>query len=380
MSSFEYVTTNGFGSQLAYAAYFGAKPSIYGPYASLRAEDFKQDHLYVYHPKLLKPTLQAISEGELRRNCPQLFCHPRAAKAAVEWARFEVGEANKVSPRQMRSLFGWSPSARVGRSLQSKIPGRVRHWARIKRDPLYREADRLLKMPRYQPTRTTLLGPTLEVQDGLSFILKKQALFDEEVYRFVAVGDPPRILDCGAGIGLSVCYFKKLYPESEITAFEPDPRTYEVLKRNCESWGAPDVRLIPKAVWNCETTIPFLRHENVRGRISEEATGGDAIEVQTCRLRDYLAGVIDLLRLSIEGAEVDVLLDCSDLLGQVQNLIVNYRSIFERPQRLDTLMAVLTKAGFRMNFRSSSASQSPLLYREISGGRDCSLSIFAFRV
>jgi FkbM family methyltransferase len=379
MSSFEYVTTNGFGSQLAYAAYFGAKPSVYGSYATFRVEDFKNDPLYVRHAELLESVIRAISEEELRRNIPQLFCHPREAKAGVEWARFELGEQNKVSPRRMRSLFGWNASARVGRSLQSKIPGRVKHWARIRRDPLYREANRLMTMPRYQPTRTTLLGPTLEVQDGLTFILKKQALFDEEIYRFVAVGDPPRIIDCGAGIGLSVCYFKKLYPECEITAFEPDPRIYEILKRNCDSWGSRGVRLIPRAVWNCETTIAFVRHENIRGRISEGAAGGDAIEVRTCRLRDYLRGRIDLLRISVEGAEVDVLLDCSDLLGQVQNLVVNYRSIFERPQRLDTLMTLLTKAGFRMHFHSWSASRSPLLYREINGSLECKLSIFAFR-
>jgi FkbM family methyltransferase len=379
MSSFEFVTTNAFGSQLTYAAYFGAKPSVYGSYATFRVEDFKNDPLYVRHPELLESVIRALSEEELRRNCPQLFCHPREAKVGVEWARFELGEQNKVSPRRMRSLFGWDAKSRVGRALESKIPGRVKHWARIHRDPLYREANRLMTMPRYQPTRTSLLGPTLEVQDGVTFTLKKQSLFDDEIYRFAAVGAPPRIIDCGSGIGLSVCYFKKLYPECEITAFEPDPGIYEVLKRNCESWGARDVRLIPKAVWNRDTTVAFVRHENIRGRISEGAAGGDAIEVRTCRLRDYLRGRIDLLRLSIEGAEVDVLLDCSDHLGQVENLVVNYRSIFERPQRLDTLMALLTKAGFRMHFRSWSASRSPLFYRELNGSLECKLSIFAFR-
>jgi hypothetical protein len=30
-STFEYVTTNGFGSQITYAAYCGAKVSVFGP-------------------------------------------------------------------------------------------------------------------------------------------------------------------------------------------------------------------------------------------------------------------------------------------------------------------------------------------------------------
>jgi hypothetical protein len=87
----------------------------------------------------------------------------------------------------------------------------------------------------------------------------------------------------------------------------------------------------------------------------------------------------DLLRLNIEGAEVDVLLDCSDLLDQVQHLIVDYHSILENPQRLDTLMGLLTKAGFRMHFRATSESASPLLFREMRGGIDSKLHIFAFR-
>ncbi len=384
MCSFEYVTSNGFGSQLAYAAYFGAKPSVYGPYASFQLEDFKQDHLYVYHPKLLAPALQAISEEQLRRNCPQFFCHPREAKADVEWGRFEVGESNKVSPRKLRSLFGWDLPARVRRSLKSKIPRSVKDRARIYLNPSYgevqRETERLLAMPPNQPTCTTLLGPKIEVQDAPSFVWKKYLLFDQELYRFNSTANAPRIIDCGAGIGLSVGYFKKLYPQSVIIAFEPDPRVYEVLMRNCEAWGAKDVRLIPKAVWTCETTLTFTRQDTFPGRISERVAGGDVLEVQTCRLRDQLSQKTDLLRLNIEGAEVDVLLDCADLLGQVQNLIVDYHSIFENPQRLDTLMGLLTNAGFRMHFRATSDSPSPLLFRTINGGMDSKLQIFAFRV
>ncbi len=384
MSGFEYVTTNCFGSQLAYAAYLGAKPSVYGPYSNYRLEDFSQDPLYVRHPELLEPTIRSISEEELRRNVPRLFCHPREAKADVEWGRFEVGESNKVSPRKMRSLFGWNLSTRVSRSLKSKIPRSFKHRALMYIRPSYgkvqRETARLLAMPPHQPTCTTLLGPKIEVQDAPSFVWKKYLLFDQELYRFNSTANAPRIIDCGAGVGLSVCYFKRLYPKSEITAFEPDPCLYEILKRNCESWGAKDVRLVRKAVWNCESTVTFSREDVFPGRICERAVGNNIHQVQTCRLRDQLSHGIDLLRLNIEGAEVDVLLDCADLLGQVQNLIVDYHSVFGNPQRLDTLMGLLTKAGFRMHFRATSDSSSPLLFRAIHGGVDSKLHIFAFRV
>jgi FkbM family methyltransferase len=382
-SSFEYMATNSYGSQLAYAAYFGAKPSVYGPYAAHREGDFSNDPVLGRDPSLVRIALKSCSEEELRRHRPQLFCHPREAVAAVEWARFELGEANKVSPRKMRSLFQWTVADRVARELEAKTPPRVKHWARMLSEPLYRqqfrETCRLSAMPSYQPATTNLLGRPLEVLDAPRFLENKRAIFDEELYRFTSIEDAPRIIDCGASVGLSVCYFKHLYPKSNIVAFEPDPRVFETLKRNCMSWGAHDIRLIPKAVWTCEATLPFPKAGKASGRIDEGAGGEDVAQVLTCRLRHYLTERVDLLRLDIEGAEVDVLLDCADLLGQVRNLAVDYHSIFKRPQRLDELVALLTRAGFRMHFRAMSQSPSPFLYRSLHGLVESQLHIFAFR-
>src|SRR5262249_46690967 len=208
------------GSQIAYAAYFGAKPSVYGPFAEYRAEDYQNDPLYRRNPRLLPIALRSFSEAELRRHRPQLFCHPHEAVADVAWGRFELGEAHKVSPRQMRSLFGWTVSVRVAHTLQSKTPYRVKHWGRLLVEPSYRaqhfETKRLALMPSFQPTTTNLLGRPFVVRDGPRFVENKAAFFDQQLYRFATTAEVPRIIDCGASIGLSVCYFQQLYPESEI--------------------------------------------------------------------------------------------------------------------------------------------------------------------
>ncbi|MCS7077540.1 MAG: hypothetical protein NZ455_12560, partial [Bacteroidia bacterium] len=62
MNRFEYVTTNAFGSHIAYAAYFGAKVSIYGSYAEFKEEDFRHDPFYSKNPKLLAVALNLTSE------------------------------------------------------------------------------------------------------------------------------------------------------------------------------------------------------------------------------------------------------------------------------------------------------------------------------
>ena len=85
-------------------------------------EDFANDPVIRRNPRLLPVTLKSFSEDELRRHRPQLFCHPREARADVEWGRAELGEANKVSPREMRALFEWSARARMTRKLKAKTP------------------------------------------------------------------------------------------------------------------------------------------------------------------------------------------------------------------------------------------------------------------
>ena len=338
------------------------------------------------NPGLLPVTLKSFSEEELRRHRPQLFCHPKEAQADVESARFELGEANKVSPRKMRALFEWSARARVTRRLMSKTPTKVKHWALMLSQRAYREQiremqqmRRLWDMPRFTPTTVTLLGRSFEVLDVLRFMENKNVLFDRELCRFATTEDAPRIIDCGAGVGLFACYFKHVYPKSSVLAFEADPRVFEVLKRNCESWGAHDVQLIRKAVWTRESTLPFRGDGKWSGRVDEEATGEDVPRVPACRLRDYLTEKVDLLRIDIQGAEVDVLLDCADRLGQIQNLAVDYHSVFNRPQRLDELTGLLARAGFRMHFLATPQSDRPFLYRHVEGGIDAQLHIFAFR-
>src|SRR5207248_650108 len=104
-STFDYMTTNATGSHIAYAAYLGAKVSIYGPYA----ESTKFNHNNV--PEFLPMVEQwewARSEKTVRQYYPELFGHPREAKQRIDWGRYEVGFAHKVPPAELRKLFGWT--------------------------------------------------------------------------------------------------------------------------------------------------------------------------------------------------------------------------------------------------------------------------------
>jgi len=73
-------------------------------------------------------------------------------------------------------------------------------------------------------------------------------IFGDGAYRFDCRRAAPRIVDCGAHIGLSVLYFKRRWPRAQITAFEPSPDTFALLERNVGSNGLADVELVNAAI------------------------------------------------------------------------------------------------------------------------------------
>lgn len=129
-STFEYVTTNGLGSHIAYAATFGAKVSLYGPYPEDRAEDYAADPFFAYNPHLLEPALRNRSEEVMRQHYPELFCHPLEATERVEWGRHQVGNDNRVSPAEMRALFCWRARDLAVSRVRAAIPEPIKRWAR----------------------------------------------------------------------------------------------------------------------------------------------------------------------------------------------------------------------------------------------------------
>jgi hypothetical protein len=69
-----------------------------------------------------------------------------------------------------------------------------------------------------------LMDYTISFCGRASFLYLFEEIFAKASYLFHSDTDRP--LDCGSNIGMSVLFFKKLYPAARITAFEPDPRTY----------------------------------------------------------------------------------------------------------------------------------------------------------
>lgn len=256
----------------------------------------------------------------------------------------------------------------------------AKHFLRPEHRKFASEYRRLRAMPRNAPAISRLLGGELELVDGRSFLTSYAEIFQRRIYDFRTSNPHPLILDCGANIGLAAIFFKTLFPDSQVIAFEPDLRIFEILQRNLQRFGLTSIQLHRKAVWTREGETDFFPQGGEAGRIAKLGDEKDSIRVPTVRLKDWLDRPVDFLKMDIEGAESDVLADCRNELKNVEHLFVEYHSHLRERQRLHELLQVLQEAGFRYHVKEAFTSANPYLHRKLNVGMDLQLNIFGYRV
>ena len=199
----------------------------------------------------------------------------------------------------------------------------------------------------------------MDVPDMLSFIWQIKEIFVDEFYRFESESRSPVIYDCGANIGMSCLYLKKLFPESVIKTFEADPNIIKYLKSNLKANNIGGVEVFEKAVWVHNEGVSFT---------SEGADGGaifgeDSEKIPSLRLSDLIREEerVDFLKLDIEGAETEVMKDCEEVLHKVDHLFVEYHNIDTGPGAAP-ILAILERAGFKYHILpTGSKLRAPLL-------------------
>jgi FkbM family methyltransferase len=184
--------------------------------------------------------------------------------------------------------------------------------------------------------------------DLLTVCPQWEDLFVKTTLKFEADHPAPRILDCGANIGLATLYFKKLYPRARVVAFEADPVIHAVLSKNLLRNGAADVETVNAALWTTTGEIEFWcegADSGAVGRVSDLRRPTRL--VPSLRLRDVLEKEqVDLLKLDIEGAEQAVLADCEDAMGNVRAMCLDLHEFDPLRRSAPSVLGLLERAGF----------------------------------
>ncbi|RYH72779.1 FkbM family methyltransferase [Flavobacteriaceae bacterium 144Ye] len=206
-------------------------------------------------------------------------------------------------------------------------------------------------------------------------------IIENEIYRFKPDSETPTIIDCGVNMGLSLLFFTKNYPKSKIIAFEPDPTVLPTLDRNISVFmEGKDITLLKKAVWVEETELDFFSDGGLGGRLQEEYKNKTPEKIKTVRLKSFLRSKVDFLKLDIEGAEYDVLMDCKNELKNVDNVFVEYHSANNSTQKLDDILKLLKDSGFRYHLKESFSRDRPFIDKKIVCQRfDMAINIFAYK-
>ncbi len=233
---------------------------------------------------------------------------------------------------------------------------------------------------RYRPGSIRFFGVEFSYVDATSLLAGLREIYIDECYKFKSSNQEPRVIDCGANIGLSVFYFKHLYPLAKILAFEADPGICGTLRANVASAAFSDVEVRNRAVWIADEPVEFRTEGGFSGRVTMPGDVASVIRVDGARLRDLLDDPVDLLKVDIEGAENQVIADCADRLRNVSSLFLEYHSHQHAPQQLDEILRVLKDAGFRYYIREAFVPQHPLVRQHVLDGMDLQLNIYGIRV
>ena len=245
------------------------------------------------------------------------------------------------------------------------------------------EIDQLIidaiQFGRYRPHTFKYKDLNLEVTDFVSVAYQLKEYFVDGRMDFKCDVENPKIIDCGANVGVSIIRFKKLFPKAIISAYEADAKVFDCLQKNLASNGIQDVSLINKAVWVHNDGVEFGIEGADGGSVFHE--GQNKVLVPSIRLKDVISKYdrIDLLKMDIEGAESDVLLDCGDAIQRVKYLFVEYHSFIDQPQRLNELLELFKRNGFRFYIHSIGSVHHRPFVDSVTGNMDIQLDIHAIR-
>src|SRR3954454_4050748 len=111
--------------------------------------------------------------------------------------------------------------------------------------------------PRFTPGRIRMMDYDVRYADLLSFCPQWADIFVHRTLAFSTASPSPRILDCGANVGLATLFFSRLYPAARITAYEADPALFAMLDANLGANGAGHVEPRHAALWTATGTVTF---------------------------------------------------------------------------------------------------------------------------
>jgi FkbM family methyltransferase len=164
------------------------------------------------------------------------------------------------------------------------------------------------------------------------------------------------IVDLGANEGFYTLKAREMAPKAKIIAVEPNPSAFRTLKRNVTSNKLRNIIIMNKAITSRigkisfeiikgQTSIGGLKvYEKYRKRGKLKKIIVDSITLEKlCKLNNVKN--MDLLKMDVEGSELDILKNSENILPCIKKVVVEYH---EAQKTKKPVIAIMLRNGFRI--------------------------------
>jgi len=176
-----------------------------------------------------------------------------------------------------------------------------------------------------------------------------QEIFVAQNYYVPSTDKPLVILDCGANVGMASRYFLTRAPQARVVAFEPNPYTAALLRKNLAHHGAA-VQIHEVGLGGTEGSFELYtdtedaasQSASLTAHLKAKQYDVTPVQVSIQKLSSYINGPIDVLKMDIEGLEVAVVRELreANMLQHVKRLFIEYH--FDGVHSVDSLGQMLS--------------------------------------
>lgn len=193
----------------------------------------------------------------------------------------------------------------------------------------------------------------------------KKEIFGENCYYIddasvdFAQDESMAIVDAGAHIGMTVIYFKMLFPKAKIIAFEPIEENFKLLQKNVEENQLKNVELYqavvaPKSgILRIQEPIGEGAWKSGAGIIPKGWKGiqtNKEIKVEAIGIQEILKDKIDILKMDIEGMEYEVVRNMGSVMRNVHVMMMEVHP--RRDHRIEEIQKILSQNGYKLEVRA----------------------------
>jgi FkbM family methyltransferase len=178
------------------------------------------------------------------------------------------------------------------------------------------------------------------------------------------------VLDLGAYCGLTALGFAaKVGSKGHVYAFEPDPGNFAALQTNLETYAVTNVTAEPCAIWKESGFIHLQAEGTVSSMVLSLAPRTHStVQVKAITLSDYLREKdiqrLDLIKIDVEGAEVEILASSRQTLRDYRPRLIIEVHLVHEVMTTAACQALLREIGYQTREIPQPGTASPLLIGE----------------